>query len=222
VDDDAEIVLWNGGIWPWLDAPTAIRAVVSLAERRPRLRLVFMGATATSGPARRAADEAHAVAAGSPHVVFNDGWVPYDERASWLLDADCALSTHRDHLETRFAFRTRVLDCFWSGLPVVATGGDDLGDRIAREGLGAAVSAGDVAAVAAALEQVLDRGRDAYEPALAAARADYRWSQVVAPLVRWLGAPAPPRPRGRVTLGGGARDAGFRAALSVLGRWPRL
>ena len=34
---------------------------------------------------------------------FNDGWVPYEERGAWLLQADCAVSTHRDHLETRFA-----------------------------------------------------------------------------------------------------------------------
>ena len=43
--DDSEIVLWNGGIWNWLDAETAIRAVGALAERRPTARLVFMGVT---------------------------------------------------------------------------------------------------------------------------------------------------------------------------------
>ena len=76
-------------------------------------------------------------------VFFNDGWVPYEERGAWLLDADCAISTHRDHLETRFAFRTRLLDCFWAGLPVVCTAGDDLADRVERDGLGAAVPPGD-------------------------------------------------------------------------------
>ena len=40
---DDEIVLWNGGIWDWLDAPTAIRSVAALAERRPRAKVVFMG-----------------------------------------------------------------------------------------------------------------------------------------------------------------------------------
>src|SRR4051794_8463253 len=31
-----ELVLWNGGIWNWLDAPTAIRAVAAVRERRPQ------------------------------------------------------------------------------------------------------------------------------------------------------------------------------------------
>ena len=43
LETEAELVLWNGGIWSWLDAETAIRAVVLLAERRPQVRLVFMG-----------------------------------------------------------------------------------------------------------------------------------------------------------------------------------
>ena len=69
-------------------------------------------------------------------VHFHETWVPYDERGAWLAQADCAISTHAEHLETRFAFRTRLLDCFWSGLPVVCTEGDDLADRVAREDLG--------------------------------------------------------------------------------------
>ena len=124
-------MLWNGGLWPWLDPETAIRAVGALAERRPGVRLVFMGA-AQQLPAQRTAERAQALAAElgllDRVVFFNDEWVPYEQRADWLLEADCALSTHEDHLETRFAFRTRVLDCFWARLPIVCTGGDDLAD----------------------------------------------------------------------------------------------
>ena len=39
---DAQIVLWNGGIWNWLDPVTAVAAAVRAAERNPRVRLVFM------------------------------------------------------------------------------------------------------------------------------------------------------------------------------------
>ena len=226
---DDELVLWNGGVWPWLDAPTAIRAIAELARRRPQVKLVFMGAGAAGGPAARAYEEAHCVAAElAAPVLFNTQWVPYAERAAWLAQADCAISTHRDHLETRFAFRTRLLDCFWTGLPVVATEGDDLAIRVEREGLGATAPAGDVAAVAAALERVLERGREAHGPALARAADDLRWSRVTAPLVRWVTEPA----AGHASRRGGrplarTRDAGFRALLGGLGavglrRWPRL
>ena len=46
-------------------------------------------------------------------VHFNYDWVPYAERARFLLDADLGVSAHFDTVETRFAFRTRLLDYFW-------------------------------------------------------------------------------------------------------------
>ena len=195
VDGDSELVLWNGGLWNWLDPVTAVRAAALLAARRPRLRLVFMGA-ARQTAAAEATDAAHAAARelgvhGSV-VHFNETWVPYEERAAWLMQADCAISTHAEHLETRFAFRTRLLDCFWAGLPAVCTAGDDLADRVARDDLGAVAPPGDVGAVADALEQVLDRGRDSYADALARVALDYRWPRVASPLVAWVTLQAPP------------------------------
>ncbi len=195
VHDDSELVLWNGGLWNWLDPVTAVRAAALLAERRPRLRLVFMGAARQSAAAT-ATDAAHAAARelgvhGSV-VHFNETWVPYHERAAWLMQADCAISTHAEHLETRFAFRTRLLDCFWAGLPVVCTGGDDLADRVARDDLGAIAPPGDVGAVASALEQVLDRGRGSYADALARVALDYRWPRVARALVAWAALRTPP------------------------------
>jgi glycosyltransferase involved in cell wall biosynthesis len=192
IADTDEIVLWNGGLWRWLDAPTAIRAVALLAKRRPGVRLVFMGGS-DSPAALEATTQARAVAESlgelDSTVLFNDAWVPYAERANWLLDASCALSTHRDHLETRYAFRTRLLDCFWAGLPVVCTRGDDLSDRVAREGLGAAVPAGSDADTADALETVLDRGRASYTDALASAARDHVWDTVAAPIAHWIAMP---------------------------------
>lgn len=236
IGPDDEVVLWNGGLWGWLDAPMAVRAVGLLAERRPGVRLVFMG-HALHRPAQEATRVTRALAAElgllDRVVFFNDRWVPYGERGSWLLDADCALSCHVEHLETRFAFRTRLLDCFWSGLPIVCTRGDDLAGRVERERLGAAIPPGDAAAAAAALESVLARGRAAYAPALARAAAEHAWPAVTEPLVRWVtGAELPPR------LGDGlprraalrptqrARALGYRVArggLNAVGlrEWPR-
>ena len=196
VGPDDEIVLWNGGIWNWLDAPTAIGAVGELAARRPSVRLVFMGASDALA-AHRATEEARDVArrAGllDRVVVFHDRWVPYDDRVNWLLDSDCALVTHRDHLETRFAFRTRMLDCLWTGLPIVCTAGDALSERVADEGLGAVAAPGDVPGVASAIERVLERGRSAYEPALHEAGVDLRWSALARRLLDLIDAAPPPR-----------------------------
>jgi glycosyltransferase involved in cell wall biosynthesis len=210
---DDEVILWNGGLWAWLDPVTAVRAVATLARTRPKAKLVFMGFS--SAPQSRAA-EARRVAAelGAP-VYFNDTWVPYSQRGGWLLDADCALSTHVDHLETRFAFRTRLLDCFWAQLPIVCTAGDELADVVAKDHLGAAVAPGDVDAVVAALDAVLERGRSAYAEPLARTAARYRWSEVTKPLVELA---VRERPLGRRASGLGlrARDAAYRTASTVL------
>jgi glycosyltransferase involved in cell wall biosynthesis len=189
LERDAEIVLWNGGIWSWLDAGSAIRAVAALAERRPQVRLVFMGAAAEHPAARASTAEARGLAAelGVLGLVvhFHEQWIPYAERGGWLAQAACALSAHAEHLETRFAYRTRLLDCFWAGVPIVCTDGDDLAARVVEEGLGATAPPGDVDALRDALEQVLDGGRDAYAPGLRAAAERQSWQRVAEPLARW-------------------------------------
>jgi len=218
IGPDDDVVLWNGGVWPWLDPVTAVRAVARLARRRPTVRLVFMGA-ASQVAARRTAEQARGEAARlgvlDRHVLFHDRWVGYEDRADWLLQADCALYAHHDHLETRFAFRTRLLDCFWAGLPVVCTGGDDLSDRVDREGAGRIFAPGDVDGCAAALDEVLDRGRAPFAPALDRLADRYRWTSVVEPLERMVAAVG----------AGAAADAGTGVAVdggtAGVGRAPR-
>jgi glycosyltransferase involved in cell wall biosynthesis len=193
---DAEVILWNGGVWNWMDPVTAVRAVGRLAPERPRARLVFMGRPppdpAEAAAATAARDVAGQLGLLDRVVFFNDAWVPYEERGAWLLDAACAVSAHPDDVETRYSFRTRVLDCFRAGLPVVCTAGDELSERVAREELGAVCPPGDAEAMAGALAQVLDRGRGAYAGALARAAAGHRWDRVAAPLVRHVTHPAAP------------------------------
>lgn len=226
------VALWNGGLWGWLDPLTAIRAMAEVAERLPGARLVFMG-KATHRQAQAATQEARDLAGGlgllDRTVFFNDVWVPYADRANWLLDADCAVSAHHEHLETRFAFRTRLLDCFWSGLPIVCTEGDDLADRIELDDLGATARPGDVAGMANAIERVLVRGRASYGPALQRMAADFAWSAVTEPVVQFAIHPEPTPRIGTLTTprrpGQMARSIGFQAARASLNRvgltrWP--
>ena len=224
---DSEIVLWNGGIWRWLDAETTIRAVAALAEHRANVRLVFMGGAADH-PAAKASSEAAKRLAGELGVLdsivhFHERWTPYAERGAWLTQAACVISAHEDHLETRFAYRTRLLDCFWAGVPAVCTSGDDLAERIERGDLGALAPPGDADALSAALERVLERGRDSYAPALRAAAQAQTWQRVSEPLVRWVADPSPPRARPgdapgalRPPLAQRAREAAYLAGGRAL------
>ena len=194
VDSDDIVLLWGGGVYNWFDPEILIRAVGRLADRHPRLRLVFMG-SAHPEPgitelmwavpeARRLSDELQLT---DRSVFFNETWVPYDARADWLLDADAGVSTHYDHVETRFSFRTRVLDYLWAGLPVICTAGDTMAETVESRQLGATVPPEDLEAVVAAIDRMAAdrRWRNAcarrvrdYAPALT-------WETVADPLLRY-------------------------------------
>jgi glycosyltransferase involved in cell wall biosynthesis len=186
VPEDARILLWGGGIWDWLDAPTAIRAAARLPDD---VHLVFQG---VKRPALLERDE-HAAGARAialarelglegSRVHFNHDWVPYEQRGAWLLEADLGVSAHPAHLETRFAYRTRIADYLWAGLPVVTSAGDVLGDLVATRGLGRAVPPGDDVAFAQACADLL-ADPSAARAAVAAAAEELRWDRVVRPLL---------------------------------------
>jgi hypothetical protein len=125
-------------------------------------------------------------------VFFNEQWVPYEQRVNYLCDGDVAISLHQEHVETRFSFRTRFLDCLWVGLPILATQGDVLGEAAVEAGAGVAVKDGDTEGVAAALRQLTvdaDRRRTMSDRARVLAH-DYTWERVAQPLLRFCAAPS--------------------------------
>ena len=189
-----QVLLWAGGIWRWLDALTPIRAVERLAAEGRPVHLVFLGTGRPSLDQDRiptSADEAMRFARSrgleGRCVHFNPGWVPYEERASYLLEADVGVSAHHDHLETRFSFRTRILDHLWAGLPSVVSSGDSIGDLVESRGLGRAVPAGDDEAFAAACAALLDDEelRRSTVERIGAAAEEFRWREAARPLVRF-------------------------------------
>jgi glycosyltransferase involved in cell wall biosynthesis len=239
---DDRVLLWAGGIWGWLDPATAIGAVKVLEQRgEPATHLVFLGTgrpglerTGQAKYAEQARELARREGLEGRLVHFNEGWVPYDERARWLAEADLGVSAHLDHLEARFSFRTRILDYLWAGLPVVPSAGDALGDLVEREGVGRAVQPGDADAFAAACAELLHDGepRRAARERIAALAPSLRWSEVTRPLADWCeSAPAlpPRRVQRRVirralrdqyvrTIAETARTRGRGAALRQVGR----
>jgi glycosyltransferase involved in cell wall biosynthesis len=198
------VLLWGGGVWNWLDAETAVLATERLAALDPPVHLVLLGlrrpgvadADRMGAPARVLALAQERGLLGR-RVHANPGWTPYAEREPVLLDADLGLSAHHDHLEARFAFRTRVLDYLWAGVPVVCTHGDVLADRVAAEGLGRTVPPGDAGAFAAACHVLLEdpAAHAAARERIAAVRPALTWERAAEPLVAWcLAAPGRPRP----------------------------
>jgi glycosyltransferase involved in cell wall biosynthesis len=186
IAESDSVLLWAGGIWDWFDPVTVIRAVGRLAATRDDVKLFFMGKThpnATTGsmtmPARALAT-ARELGLEGTSVFFNDGWVAYADRVNYLLEADIGVSAHTDTIETRFAFRTRLLDHFWAGLPTLTTSGDVLGDLVEARGLGRSLPAGDVDAWANAIPALLDdpQRRAAVAANLESVRTELAWPRL--------------------------------------------
>jgi GT2 family glycosyltransferase/glycosyltransferase involved in cell wall biosynthesis len=206
-----KVIIWSGGLYDWFDPHTLIRAVAQLAERRPSIKLFFQG-TVHPNPdvpempivasARALASELDVL---DSNVFFHDSWVPYSDRENYLLDADVAVSTHGQHIETTFSFRTRILDYLWAGLPMVVTAGDSFGDLVHERGLGVVVPADDVQALVEALERMAfdEPAAARARAAVAAVRDDFVWERALEPLLRFVEDPyrAPDRTqrRGRST-----------------------
>jgi len=192
IGPDDRVLLWGGGIWRWLDAITPIRAVERLAAEGRPVHLFFLGLQRPGAdrhviPSVAEGAVAYARQRGidGAFVHFNEEWVPYAERESFLLEADLGISAHHDHLETRFSFRTRVLDYLWAGLPMVVTRGDSMAELVERRALGATVAPEDGEAFAAACAELLedDDARARTAARVRETAGSYRWEEVARPLV---------------------------------------
>jgi glycosyltransferase involved in cell wall biosynthesis len=189
-----KVVLWGGGIWEWLDPLTLLQAMAHVVARRPEVKLLFPG---TRHPneivpdmpmRRRAVALAGELGLADSHVFFGD-WVPRADWPDYLLEADVGVCLHFDSLETQLAFRSRVLDYVWAGLPTLVTRGGATAGLVSEYDLGLVVDYQDVEEVAAALLRLLDEPRDARRDRFAAARAALSWEQAARPLIRFCQAP---------------------------------
>lgn len=196
---DDVVLLWGGGIYNWFDPLTLIQAVGRAAGQDPRVKLIFMATDHpnSSIPERmwmpaRARQLSDQLGLTDSHVFFNREWVAYSNRARWLLASDCGVSTHYYHAETRYAFRTRMLDYLWCGLPIICTAGDRFAQLVGERDLGWVVEAEDVEALTdAVLEMAGDPGRRRQISARVSEVArELTWERVSVPLVQFVASPA--------------------------------
>src|ERR1700680_3855957 len=186
---DDILLVWAGGIWQWFDPLTIIRAMGQTKDRA-NIKLLFLG-TRHPNPdipempilaqSRRLAEE---LGLSGRSVFFREGWGAFGERQNFLLEADIGVSAHTNTIETRLAFRTRVLDYIWTGLPMILTEGDYFADLVAREGVGKTVAPGDTKGWGQAILSLAasHAERQAIKSRLSALRERFHWEKVCEPL----------------------------------------
>lgn len=191
IGPEDRLLVWGGGIWNWLDPLTLIKAVGRVAEACPTIRLYFPGPRhpyrefvpdmAMRGAAVQLSED---LGLTGKHVFWGD-WVPYDERQNYLIEADVGCSLHFETVESYFAFRTRVLDYVWAGLPMVVTQGDATSELVEHYGLGLVVDYMDVNGVTQAILQLLSTPKGHFRDRFAQAQCERRWECSAEPLVRF-------------------------------------
>lgn len=187
------LLLWAGGLHDWLDPITVIEAMPAIWSAYPGAQLILLGGRhpnkalepmAMVGKAKhRAAD----LGLLGTTVIVHEEWISNSERADLLAGADLGVLAQADHAETEFAFRTRLLDHIWAGLPTVSTMGDELSRELVVHGAGTMVPPADPDSFAEACIELLDPAKKAEAAKQATARARHHlWADALAPLLTFL------------------------------------
>ena len=193
LNENDKVLLWGGGIWNWFDPLSLIKAIKQLAEENFPVKLVFMGVKHPNpaAPEMQMASDAIQLAKEldllDKHVFFNYEWTPYEQRQNFLLEADIGVSTHFEHLETQYAFRTRTLDYIWAGLPILSTKGDSFAELIQARQLGRVVPYEDVQAIAQGIRFLLEpKVKERMQENLHKIRPEYYWESIIQPIENTL------------------------------------
>ena len=140
INENDKVIIWGGGIWNWFDPLTLIEAMHVICQKKKDIKLFFMGIghptmNCDTTVAEKCIEKAKEYDLYNKNIFFND-WVEYSLRQNYLLEADLGVSTYFNNLETRFSFRTRILDYLWCDLPMVLTKGDYMSELVENEKLG--------------------------------------------------------------------------------------
>jgi len=185
------VILWGGGIYNWFDPLVLVKAMVEIGKIRGNIKLYFMGVKHPNPEVKelRLANEAISLAKKlnvyNKNVFFNFGWVEYGSRQNFLLESDVGIITHPEHIETRFSYRTRILDYLWAGLPVISTQGDSLSELVERNGLGITVKGGSVSDIVKAVTK-LAGDKEFYNSCVkntSSVAVEYHWEKICQPII---------------------------------------
>lgn len=186
-------LLLFGGIYDWYDPEPLLEAWPAILEREPRAKLLFFESpnpeTTPQKVFARVRERARALDPGGRSIFFSP-WLPYGSRADLYAAVDLAVSIGSAGLETDLAYRTRLLDAAWGGVPSIAIGGGALARELSEAGALLAIEPSAPALAAAVTGLLPDREQLGHLSRAARLFASRRtWREMVAPLSAWCREP---------------------------------
>ncbi len=193
IKEDDFVIIWGGGIYNWFDPLTLIKAMAEISKIRSDVKLFFMGVEHPNPEVKKlqlvskTVNLAKKLGVYNKNVFFNFGWIEYDDRQNYLLESNAGIITHPEHIETRFSFRTRILDYLWAGLPIISTKGDSLSDMVEKENLGITVREKNTNDLVNAILKLAD-DKDYYDKCvrnIENTAKEYTWEKICEPLIKF-------------------------------------
>lgn len=162
INKDDIILIWAGGIWNWFDTKNLIKAMNLISKENDKVKLVFLGVPSDYKEnekfkkVRETIELSNELDLTGKSIFFNMDWVDYDKRHNFLLESDIGISTHFDHMETRFSFRTRILDYLWVDLPFLSSDNDFFANFSKKNKLGYVAKCNDYIDIYNGIKYLLD------------------------------------------------------------------
>jgi len=208
IGEDDKIILWGGGIWNWFDPLTLINAIYEISKERNDVKLFFLGIKHPNPDlevmdmTRRSIELAHKLGINNKYVFFNYDWVPYNERQNYFMEADLGVSTHFLHLETRFSFRTRILDYIWCELPMIVTEGDSMAELVEEEKIGVVVKEKDVSNLKNSILEILNDNHKhgTFKANIKAIKHQFTWKNAIQPILNFSRQPDKKKDKEKVEI----------------------
>lgn len=182
-------LLWFGGIYPWFDIKSLIKAV-NEANKEVPVKLIIVGAKNPFNAHPdfvKSYDDMIAFIENDEenrnNVVLQD-WVEFEDRANWYLDSDLVILINKIGEENELAWRTRLVDYIWADLPILTNAGDPLGEELVSANAAVRLTGLDVDSMSRNIITALkhEKNLSTIRKNVEKVRNKYYWDKVVEPL----------------------------------------
>ena len=132
------VVLWFGGIYPWMDPEPLIEAFGRICRKYPKWKLRILGGfqpgTGYKDRYERLVVKAKSVIPDLQLQVIE--WQKNEDLKKYFKDVSFAVHLSKSTPEDLYAHRVRLLTLLNSGIPVLTSGKDVISDLIVENGAG--------------------------------------------------------------------------------------
>ena len=190
VESDSKIVLWGGGVWDWLNPLPLIKIWEKVLEKEPKAKLVFLGIEHPNPnvPKHQIVDllisEAKCIGELDKSIFFIN-WLSLSDRKKLLSESSVGVTLHKNHIETRFSIRTRVIDYIWAKIPILISEGDITSEWVNEYHLGEVVTYDNESQLENALVNLLGREKQDFQHGFDEIIKTLYWENQVKPLLNF-------------------------------------